>query len=66
MTTYTLAEIGKHAAQNDYWVIMGDNIYAFKDYTHSGGWDLHKPYAGGKGDMTKAFEDRHGSITNGA
>ena len=53
---YTMAEIGQHAVSNDYWVIMGEDIYAYTDFSHPGGWSKHEPYAGGKKDMTSAFE----------
>ena len=49
MTTYyTMAEIGQHTAQNDYWVIMGDDVYKYTDFTHPGGWEKHEPFVGGK------------------
>ena len=57
MTTYyTLAEIAQHASPSDYWVIMGDDVYAYKDFVHPGGVSKHEPYYGGKLDMTAAFE----------
>ena len=60
-----MSEIAKHASSNDYWVIMGDDIYSYENYIHPGGWGLHRSYAGGKKDMTSAFERKHGSRING-
>ena len=57
MTKYfSLSEIAEHSSRSDYWVIMGEDVYAYENFNHPGGWSYHEPYAGGKKDMTQAFE----------
>ena len=60
--TFTLAEVAQHSAPNDYWLVMGDSVYEFKDWVHPGGWYWHENYAGGKMDALQSFEGAHGSI----
>ena len=61
MSNYTLAEVAQHATSTDYWLILGDKIYAFENFVHPGGWSRHQPYAGGKADAQSAFNSRHGA-----
>ena len=46
--SYTRYEIAQHASEDDYWLIVGDKVYAFVDWRHPGGWLTHSPFAGGK------------------
>ena len=57
---FTRYEIAQHASENDYWLIMGNKVYAFVNWQHPGGWLVHSPFAGGKLDATDAYMLKHG------
>ena len=63
MTTYTVDQIKAHSTQADYWLVMGENVYDLKGFTHPGGWAAHEPYAGGKLDAKEEFEEEHCKLT---
>ena len=56
----TIAEIQKHNTDSDFWLVMGENVYEFKDYSHPGGQSEVQPYYGGLKDATHHFEHEHG------
>ena len=58
----TASEIAQHAAPNDFWLVLGGEVYEFKDWTHPGGWYRIEPYAGKTTDALNAFEGAHGSL----
>lgn len=51
--------IANYDQPDHYWLVMGDNVYEFKDWTHPGGWFAHKNYAGGKQDAQERFNYAH-------
>ena len=57
---FTRYEIAQHASEDDYWLIMGNKVYAFVNWRHPGGWLVHSPFAGGKLDALNAYELKHG------
>ena len=61
--TFTIEEVALHSAPNDYWLVMGGDVYEFKDWVHPGGWYFHEKYAGGKMDALASFEGAHGAIS---
>ena len=58
---YSTQEIAQHDTINDYWMVMGNEVYAFVNFNHPGGFAIHAPFAGGKLDATTAFQVKHGS-----
>lgn len=61
---YLKSEVAKHMTPDDYWIIMEDKVYEFKDFT--GSWEMHKEYAGGlinaetaEDDVKKTLVDDH-------
>ena len=56
MKFFTRYEIAQHATEDDYWMIMGDKVYAFVNFKHPGGWLSHSAFAGGKIDAQWTFD----------
>lgn len=44
---YTREEIAMHATENDFWLILGNKVYAFENFVHPGGAYVQAPFYGG-------------------
>ncbi len=60
VTVYTMAEIAKHASENNCWLLINDKVYDVTKFitVHPGGVSQIIPYCGKE--ATKAFETQGG------